>query len=60
MFSKLLGVLSADMAIDLGYAPDGANTEALTHEQQVATVDAFLASQKGKVNSWAAWQKANA
>tara|TARA_B100000614_G_scaffold262489_2_gene296276 strand:- start:23105 stop:23617 length:513 start_codon:yes stop_codon:yes gene_type:complete len=54
-FNKFL-----DMAIDLGYAPDGANTEALTHEQQVATVDAFLASQKGKVNSWAAWQKANA
>jgi len=53
-FNKFL-----DMAIDLGYAPDGADVEALTHEQQVATVDAFLSSQKGKVNSWVAWQKAN-
>jgi len=54
-FNKFL-----DMAIDLGYAPDGADSDALTYEQQVSTVDAFLASQKGKVNSWDQWQKANA
>ena len=53
-FNKFL-----DIAIDLGHAPDGADLEAMTHEQQVATVDAFLAAQNGKVKSWTAWQKAN-
>ena len=53
-FNKFL-----DMAIDLGYSPEDEDSDNLTHEQQVATVDAFLASQKGKVNSWSAWQAAN-